>query len=104
MRNLTSLLCILLPLTALNAASHKTPNIVIIYADDMGIGDVAHNGGAAPTPALDRMASEGMRLTDAHTTSAVCTPSRYGLLTGRYNWRTRLQSCLLYTSPSPRDA
>ena len=66
------------------------PNIVFIYADDMGIGDVSHTTGKAPTPHLDRLAKEGMRFTDAHTSSSVCTPSRYSLLTGRYNWRTRL--------------
>jgi len=70
----------------------KRPNIIFIFADDMGIGDVSHNNGKAPTPHLDRMAKEGMRFTDAHTSSSVCTPSRYSLLTGRYNWRTRLKS------------
>lgn len=73
------------------------PNIIFIFADDMGIGDVSHHGGKAATPALDRMAKQGMRFTDAHTTSSVCTPSRYGLLTGRYNWRTRLQKSVFFT-------
>ncbi|MGJ8673481.1 sulfatase family protein [Rubritalea sp.] len=81
------------------AATDK-PNIIFIFADDMGIGDVSHMGGKAPTPALDRMAKEGLRFTDAHTTSSVCTPSRYGLLTGRYNWRTRLQRSVFF---SPHD-
>lgn len=74
----------------------KLPNIVLILADDMGVGEVSHNGGLIPTPALDRMADEGMRFTDAHTSSSVCTPTRYGILTGRYNWRSRLKSRVLF--------
>ncbi len=68
------------------------PNIVVILADDMGYGDVhALNGSSKiPTPHLDQLAAEGMTFTDAHTPSAVCTPTRYGLVTGRYCWRTRL--------------
>lgn len=73
------------------------PNIVVILADDMGYGDVrAQNPDSTiATPHLDRLAREGMRFTDAHTPSAVCTPTRYGLLTGRYAWRTRLKSGVL---------
>lgn len=72
----------------------ETPNIVIIYADDLGYGDVQiynPERGKIPTPHIDRMAREGMRFTDAHSSSGVCSPSRYTLLTGRYHWRTRLQ-------------
>jgi arylsulfatase A-like enzyme len=72
------------------AHAAERPNIIFIFADDMGVGDVSHTTGLAPTPHLDRLAAEGMRFTDAHTSSAVCTPSRYSALTGRYNWRTRL--------------
>jgi arylsulfatase A-like enzyme len=79
----------------------EKPNIVLIFTDDMGIGDVSHNGGKAPTPHLDRMAKEGMRFTDAHTTSSVCTPSRYSLMTGRYSWRTRLQT-RVFMKPSDK--
>lgn len=71
------------------------PNIVIILADDMGYGDPHCNNpdrGRIPTPHIDRLASQGMRFTDAHSSSGVCSPSRYALLTGRYHWRTRLQS------------
>jgi arylsulfatase A-like enzyme len=70
------------------------PNIVLIYADDLGYGDVqCYNParGRIPTPHLDRLASQGIRFTDAHSSSAVCSPSRYTLLTGRYHWRTPLQ-------------
>lgn len=71
------------------------PNIVLILADDLGYGDPACYGGRIPTPHIDRLAAEGMRFTDAHTSSSVCTPTRYGLLTGRYNWRTKLQRGVL---------
>ena len=70
------------------------PNVVIIYADDLGYGDVqCYNPekGKIPTPNIDKLAAEGMRFTDAHSSSAVCSPSRYTLLTGRYHWRTHLQ-------------
>ena len=74
----------------------KLPHVVFILADDMGPGEPSHMGGLVPTPALDRMAKEGMRFTDAHTTSSVCTPTRYGILTGRYNWRSRLKRSVLF--------
>jgi arylsulfatase A len=71
----------------------KRPNIVLILADDLGYGDVSCYNPASKinTPHVDRLAKEGMRFTDAHTPSAVCTPTRYGILTGRYAWRTRLK-------------
>lgn len=70
------------------AASAASPNIVIIYADDLGYGDVGCYG-AKPglTPNIDRLAGAGLRFTDAHSSSATCTPSRYALLTGEYPWR-----------------
>jgi arylsulfatase A-like enzyme len=71
------------------------PNVLIILADDLGYGDVQcynRERGRIPTPHLDRLAGQGMRFTDAHTSSAVCSPTRYTLLTGRYHWRTRLQT------------
>ena len=65
------------------------PNIVILYADDMGYGDLGANNpnSKIPTPHLDRLAAEGMRFTDGHSSSGICTPSRYSLLTGRHHWR-----------------
>ncbi len=65
------------------------PNVVILYADDMGYGDLAADNPASkiPTPHLDRLAAEGLRFTDAHSSSGICTPSRYALLTGRHHWR-----------------
>lgn len=71
------------------------PNILIILADDLGYGDVQcynPDRGRIPTPNIDRLALQGMRFTDGHSSSGVCSPSRYSLLTGRYHWRTRLQS------------
>jgi len=74
-------------------ASDRLPNIVYILADDLGMGDLSCYNGESKiqTPHADRLAAEGMRFTDAHTPSAVCTPTRYGILTGRYSWRTRLK-------------
>ncbi|HPV37718.1 MAG TPA: arylsulfatase [Candidatus Hydrogenedentes bacterium] len=68
------------------------PNIVFVMADDLGYGDPRCMNAASkiPTPHMDRLAREGVRFTDAHTPSAVCTPTRYGVLTGRYCWRSRL--------------
>ncbi len=74
------------------------PNILLIMADDMGIGDlgVYNPETKTATPNLDRLASEGAMFTDVHTPSAVCTPTRYGLLTGRYAWRSRLKNGVLW--------
>ncbi|WP_375586105.1 arylsulfatase [Cyclobacterium xiamenense] len=65
------------------------PNVVIIYADDMGYGDLAvqNPDSKIPTPHLDQLASEGMRFTNAHSSSGICSPSRYALLAGTYHWR-----------------
>ena len=73
--------------------ARDTPNIVYILADDFGYGDTScyNPESKIQTPFIDRIAAEGMRFTDAHTPSAVCTPTRYGILTGRYCWRTRLK-------------
>ena len=73
----------------------SSPNIVLIMCDDLGYGDVQclnPENGKIKTPHIDKLASEGMTFTDAHSGSSVCTPTRYGLLTGRYSWRTRLQN------------
>ena len=80
--------------TMFSLYASETPNIIIILADDLGIGDVQcyfPQKGKIPTPSADQLAAEGIMFTDAHTTSSVCTPTRYSLLTGRYNWRTVLQ-------------
>jgi arylsulfatase A-like enzyme len=75
----------------------ERPNIVYILSDDLGYGDPGcyNKGSKIPTPNLDRLASEGTRFTDAHAPNAVCTPTRYAILTGRYCWRTRLRRGVL---------
>lgn len=80
------------------SSDYPSPNIIVILADDLGFGDVGANNPASdiPTPAMDQLAAEGMRFTDAHSPSAVCTPTRYGLLTGRYAWRSRLKKGVLW--------
>lgn len=91
-----------------SSCSHKKeeavrPNIVFILADDMGYGDVSclNEEAKVSTPNLDRLAAEGRIFTDAHSGSAVCTPTRYGLLTGRYAWRTRLKRFVLWAWDRP---
>jgi arylsulfatase A-like enzyme len=96
MRTLTVLY--LIPLAALGAdASQAKPNIVYILADDLGYGDVGcYNASSRiPTPNLDRLAAMGIRFTDAHASDAVCSPTRYGVLTGRYCFRSRLKAGVL---------
>lgn len=81
----------------------KKPNIIYILADDMGYGDVScyNKESKIKTPGIDRLALGGMMFTDAHTSSSVCTPTRYGILTGRYNWRSALKKGVLSgTSPA----
>jgi arylsulfatase A-like enzyme len=78
------------------------PNIIYILADDLGIGDLSiyNENSKIITPHLDAFGAEGMMFTDAHTSSSVCTPTRYGILTGRYNWRTPLKQFVTWgTSP-----
>ena len=88
-----SALCLAVAFAAVVHAAAK-PNIVFIMADDLGYGDVhclAPKTSKTSTPHADRLARDGMVFTDAHSGSSVCTPTRYGLMTGRYSWRTRLQ-------------
>ncbi len=86
-------LCFLLPVTGDAKSPQDLPHIVLVMADDLGYGDVSplNPQSTIPTPAFAKLAAEGITFTDAHTPSAVCTPTRYGLLTGRYCWRTRLK-------------
>ena len=95
-------LLILLLLPALATAADNKPNVIIVLADDMGIGDMTPSNPDCKirTPHLQKMADEGILFMDAHSTSAVCTPTRYGLLTGRYNWRSvKGRGVLSGTSP-----
>jgi len=71
------------------------PNVIVVLADDMGWGDLGCYGSKIPTPHIDGLAAEGVRLTDCHSASAVCTPSRYALMTGRYAWRGPLKNFVL---------
>ncbi|HOX40341.1 MAG TPA: arylsulfatase [Candidatus Brocadiia bacterium] len=79
------------------------PNIVFFFVDDMGYGDASclNPEGRIRTPNLDRLARQGMILTDAHSSSAVCSPSRYSVLTGRYNWRSTLQKGIVGVYGNP---
>ncbi len=88
------LLCFLLVLPAFGAGK---PNMIFILADDQGFGDVSalNPESKIPTPNIDRIAKEGMIFEDGHSSSAVCTPTRYSVLTGRYHWRTHLQKGVL---------
>ena len=109
-----SLALFLLPVAHASADPVK-PNIVFVLFDDMGYGEPGcyREGTQLKTPNLDRLATEGMRFTDAHSAAAVCTPTRYGLLTGRYPSRigqyrrahhlTPRPSSRNHGSPSPRS-
>jgi len=107
MRIRITLIAILTGILALDACTGKSvstaPNIIYILADDMGYGDVSvlNKESGIPTPNIDRIASGGISFTDAHTPSSVCTPTRYGLLTGRYAWRTSLKKGVLQGHSSP---
>jgi arylsulfatase A len=85
------------------AAEMRPPNIIVILADDFGVGDIQvhYPNNKIPTPNLDLLVRQGMSFTDAHSASAVCSPTRYGLLTGRYAWRTRLQEWVLASYEPP---
>lgn len=100
---LLAILCVVSPLMDATDCFGAKPNILIILADDFGWGDASCNNPDTPlkTPAIDRIANEGIRVTNAHTPSAVCTPTRYGLLTGRYPWRSYLKKEVLrYYAPA----
>lgn len=91
-------------ISMMTCPSSAKPNIVFILADDMGFDAVsAHNEKMGPikTPNIDTLISQGMNFTDAHSASAVCTPTRYGLLTGRYCWRTELKKEVLWDYGRP---
>ena len=82
---------------SINKRKKQQPNIIYILADDLGYGDLQKFNieGKIPTPNINKMVENGVMFTDAHTSSAVCTPTRYGILTGRYNWRSTLKKGVL---------
>ncbi len=88
---------------AVNIFAQSKPNIIYILADDMGYGDVStlNEKSKLNTINIDALAGQGMKFTDAHSNSALCTPTRYGILTGRYAWRTRLQNGVLWSYDTP---
>src|SRR5579859_3992680 len=81
------------------------PNIVFILADDLGYGDLSCQNPASKirTPRLDSLASQGMMFSSAHAPSSLCTPSRYGIMTGQFCWRSRLKSGVLNMWDEPLD-
>jgi arylsulfatase A-like enzyme len=96
-----ALLLIVLISIGCGSKEPEPPNMVIIYADDMGYGDLNCQNPTSkiPTPNLDKLASEGMRFTDAHSSSGICSPSRYALLTGTYHWRRQHQIVGAFGAP-----
>ncbi len=83
-----------------NTTQGEFPNIIVIYADDLGYGDVgAYGATELKTPNIDKLAEEGMRFTDSHASSSTCTPSRYALLTGEYPWRNEEAKILPGSAP-----
>lgn len=102
---LLSLIVLVISLESCQPAetTQQAPNIVYILADDLGYGDLSCNNSDSKlhTEALDQLAASGMRFTDAHSNSAVCSPTRYGILTGRYAWRTSLSNGVTWSNSPP---
>ncbi|WP_372753263.1 arylsulfatase [Labilibaculum sp.] len=91
------ILCMCSMIQITHGQNTKKPNVIFILADDLGYGDVScyNEQSKIQTPNIDQLASTGVKFTDAHTSSSVCTPTRYGILTGRYNWRSELKKGVL---------
>lgn len=104
--NILISLLIALTFTSCTKVEHTQPNIIIIYADDMGYGDLncQNPNSKIPTPNLDKLASEGMRFTDAHSSSGICSPSRFALLTGKYHWRRQYKIVEDFGKPFFKDS
>src|SRR5438105_1505593 len=90
-------ICTLALIAGSQTARAANPNVIYILCDDLGYGDVKclNPDGKIATPNMDRLGKTGMIFTDAHSSSAVCSPTRYGVMTGRYNWRSNLQNGVL---------
>ncbi len=86
-----------------NCQNNEKPNIIYILADDLGYGDISflNSNSKITTPNIDKLASEGITFTDAHSSSSVCSPTRYGILTGRYSWRSSRQGGALWPFATP---
>ena len=102
-RALTVLPFLILSIIANGQKPNIKPNIIYILTDDLGYGDVSayNNKSKIATPWVDALAKEGMLFTDAHSNSSVCTPTRYGILTGQYAWRTSLKNGVLWSYDKP---
>ncbi|WP_373512404.1 sulfatase-like hydrolase/transferase, partial [Persicitalea sp.] len=96
-------LILLLFLSSFAFGQKQQPNVILILADDLGYGDVGYLNPDAKTktPNIDALARSGMSFTNAHSPSAVCTPTRYALLTGRYSWRSRMKQGVLHGYSPP---
>ena len=103
MQRITVVSTLILALSCATPGQDRPPNVVLILADDLGYGDPGcfNPESKIPTPHIDRLAAEGTRFTDAHSPASVCTPTRYGLLTGRYAWRTALKRSVLWPWDPP---
>ena len=106
MKKLLTIFLFSVLITACSRVENTKPNIIIIYADDMGYGDLNCQNPASgiPTPNLDQLAAEGMRFTDAHSSSGICSPSRWALLTGTYHWRRQHDIVNSFGKPFFRDS
>jgi arylsulfatase A len=93
---------VVLGIISVSCSEDRKPNIIYILTDDLGIGDVSSFNPEAKfqTPNIDKLSEEGMRFTDAHSGSAVCTPTRYGVLTGRYSWRSVIKKGVTWSYDS----
>jgi arylsulfatase A len=103
-RHSLNVCCLAFVLYSSSLAATPRPNFLIILADDLGYGDMQANNpqrGKIPTPHMDRLAAQGMRFTDGHSSSGCCSPTRYTLLTGRYHWRSRLQQGIVQVWGAP---
>ena len=100
---LLSLILLTIFTCSCQSTKKQKPNIIIIYTDDQGYGDSSflNKNSKFKTPAIDRIAKEGMVFTDGHSSNTVCTPSRYALLTGRYSWRTYLKKGVISSDGKP---
>ena len=101
-----ALLIVVMIICSCSPTPGDLPNIIIIYADDMGYGDLncQNPDSKIPTPNLDQLASEGMRFTDAHSSSGICSPSRFALLTGSYHWRRQHEIVGAFGKPFFKDS
>jgi len=99
-------LILILGISGCSRETSDLPNILIIYADDMGYGDLhcQNEDSKIPTPNLDRLAAQGMRFSDAHSSSGICSPSRFALLTGTYHWRRQHDIVGPFGKPFFRDS